>query len=809
MSTITDLINRIPDKALKDRLLEEIKKSDSKKKYGLVFEDHLPDSTPLYNVPVQPGHYVALKGKPIDRTLFVVSVKNDDVECVDTSTKEIIHFSKNDLYSVGVFNEPLFPTLTHVDSVENDPSSTLWHTLIQADNYYALELLEYLYPQQVDCIYIDPPYNTGASDWKYNNAFVDDSDAYKPSKWLSMMSKRLVLAKKVLNPKTGVLICTIDEHEIHHLRCLLEEIFPEAHIQMVTIVVNPKGVSQEHFARVEEYAIYVFMPEAEISDWPDKMLGENETDKHVTWASLLRRGNHAKREERPHMYYPILINSKDHRVVKAGEELPLGTDPEYGSKIDGYDAAWPVRTNLSQGTWSVKPSTLNELISKGYVSLGKYDEKRKTWAISYLFQKQRSQIENGEIVITGKDPITGTVQTEYSSTRSKLIKTVWFRASHDAGTYGSDLVSEFVGKAKAFPFPKSVFAERDSIGCVVKNNKNALILDFFAGSGTTLNAVNLLNKEDGGHRRCIIVTNNEVSKEDSKKLEQKGLFPGMLDWEKEGICKSVTWPRTVNSIKGKTEDGKPLKGNYLLSTPALTKEPKVFVQYNLYPDSFLSSLDKSEMVCFCNLLGLDSGDVDSDTQYIIDHDRKTAVLFDKNGMQDFCDEINEINDIEEFILFSKEKKTFAEEKKEIVEKTSAFFQSSSTPTIPMSEGFKANVDYFELEFLNKDSVELGDQLNSIFPLLWMQSGCIGECPSLPTETNGMFLDKNNAFAILIDETKYSKFLEEIQGKSFGYIYIVTNSDQSFTEMASKIHSSNVKQLYRDYLNNFVLNSRRR
>jgi Adenine specific DNA methylase Mod len=150
--------------------------------------------------------------------------------------------------------------LQPIAAVENAPDSNLWHTIIEADNYHALQLLEYLYPKKVDCIYIDPPYNTGARDWKYNNDYVDSSDNWRHSKWLSMMQRRLKIAKRILNPDTGVLIVTIDEHEVHHLRTLLEELFPEAYIQMVTIVINPKGVTQGRFSRVEEYAIFALCP---------------------------------------------------------------------------------------------------------------------------------------------------------------------------------------------------------------------------------------------------------------------------------------------------------------------------------------------------------------------------------------------------------------------------------------------------------------------------------------------------------------------------------------------------------------------
>ena len=153
--------------------------------------------------------------------------------------------------------EPIYPYLKPIETVCNATDSELWHTLIEADNYHALQLLEYLYAGKTDCIYIDPPYNTGAKDWKYNNDYVDEADIYRHSKWLSMMQKRLKIAKKLLNPNKSVLIITIDEKEYLHLGSLLEEMFPEANIQMVTSIISAKGVVRpRQFSRVEEHVFF-------------------------------------------------------------------------------------------------------------------------------------------------------------------------------------------------------------------------------------------------------------------------------------------------------------------------------------------------------------------------------------------------------------------------------------------------------------------------------------------------------------------------------------------------------------------------
>ena len=139
----------------------------------------------------------------------------------------------------------------------------------------------------------------------------------------------------------------------------------------------------------------------------------------------------------------------------------------------------------------------------------------------------------------------------------------WWIPSHDATEFGSKLIQKIIGKR--FSFPKSLYAEHDTIRFFVANKPSALIVDFFAGSGTTLHAVNLLNAEDGGHRRCIMVTNNEVSVDEAKSLTAKGYQPGDEEWSKLGIARYVTWPRTVCSIEGHDVNGKPLKGDYITS----------------------------------------------------------------------------------------------------------------------------------------------------------------------------------------------------------------------------------------------------
>lgn len=234
MAVLQDLIAQIDDPSLRERILQETNKLLKRKKFGLVFEEHLPECTPLFDVPIRVGSTVALKTGYINDIYTAIQIDDGKVVCEKKETHEQHIFPLDELVSVASFGEPIYPWLRQMDAVCNAPEDSLWHTLIEADNYHALQLLDYLYAGKVDCIYIDPPYNSGARDWKYNNDYVDGSDEYRHSKWLSMMQKRLELAKLLLNPKDSVLIVTIDEKEYLHLGCLLEEMFSEANIQMIS-----------------------------------------------------------------------------------------------------------------------------------------------------------------------------------------------------------------------------------------------------------------------------------------------------------------------------------------------------------------------------------------------------------------------------------------------------------------------------------------------------------------------------------------------------------------------------------------------
>lgn len=555
MAILDELVTQIENPDLRARIAAEVEKLAKQKKFGLVFEEHLPECTPLWDIPVKAGRKAALKTGHVNDFYTVLKIEDGVATCLNKDKSATAKFPVEELVCVAEFGEPIYPYLKPIDTVCNAPDSDLWHTLIEADNYHALQLLEYLYAGKVDCIYIDPPYNTGARDWKYNNDYVDNNDQYRHSKWLSMMQKRLRLAKKLLNPKDSVLIVTIDEKEYLHLGCLLEEMFPEGNMQMISSVIkNGTSMRQYEFSRCNEYIFYLRFGNAIIS----KEIPENvSTD--IPWRPLMRSGTGSNnfRPNRPNSFYPIFLDKACGNIHHIGDPLlPAETSRLPISVPDNLIAIWPLDSAGRERVWGASAETLREYFKKGYA---KVTHKGAKYSVQYITTGVINDIDTGKLNVTGKDSDGGIVGT-YSEGKAQMPQNQWNIPSHNATTYGTNLLKDIVGNR--FTFPKSLYAVHDCLKHSIREKKDALVIDFFSGSGTTLHAVNLLNAEDGGHRRCIMVTNNEVSDAEAKEMSRRGLKPGDEEWEKLGIARYVTWPRTVCSIEGHDVNGNPLKGNY-------------------------------------------------------------------------------------------------------------------------------------------------------------------------------------------------------------------------------------------------------
>ena len=413
----------------KDDLIAEIKNLRRRKKYGLVWEDKPEDVVEQCKIEL-----------PVLEEVKKLAVTTDDSK----------------------------PT----------------NILIEGDNYHALSVLNYTHKGKIDVIYIDPPYNTGAKDWKYNNNFVDSNDAYRHSKWLSMMANRLGLAKKLLK-RDGVLICAIDENEQSHLGVLLESLFQSHEIHLISIVHNPRGIIGKNFSYTNEFAYFV-IPKGR------KIVGHRKiSQKEIQFRNLRDNGGESLREDARNCFYPIKINPITKELIGFGDVCNDSYNPDSPNIKKGDEILiYPIDGNSIERKWRYARQTVE--------------------TIKHLLRaKKGSDVWQIEI---GKD--FGTYRT------------VWQGSRYDSNEYGTKLIKKMVTDCD-FDFPKSIYNTYDCIYAVIGERNNAIILDYFSGSGTTGHAVSLINKEDGGTRRFILCTNNE-----------------------NGIAREVCHPRIKAVIKG-------------------------------------------------------------------------------------------------------------------------------------------------------------------------------------------------------------------------------------------------------------------
>ncbi len=577
MARIEQLVDLVADDALRQEIAAEVATLKRRQQFGLLFERHIPETTLLLNAPIRVGSTVVKRRDSKDTPLRVLEVRGEElvvapIPAGETRAPRRGHAAPGepeivdctDVLVRKTFGETVYPALTSVGRVERGGDKP-FHAVIEGENYHALDLFGFSLEGQVDVIYLDPPYNTGAHDWTYNNAYVDDNDSWQHSKWLSFMEKRLRLARRLLRPD-GVMVVTIDEHEVHHLGMLLDQVFPDARRQMVAIVTNPTGQNRVGgLARVDEQAFFLFFGNAPAPvGHGDDFLSEQprgSAGNVVRWERLIRGGPSSGRAGHPGTFYPVLIDEDAQRVLGVGELLLEG-EPDLSAKVNGHTAAWPMRGDGSNGRWRIGPAKLQRLIEQGYVKLGGYDRTRNTWTILYIADSTAALIERGAIRVVGRDD-NGVVRLERAEDRPVSVKTIWNRGRHAAGVYGSALLASFLGERNLFTFPKSLYAVRDTLDILVHDRPDALILDAFAGSGTTLHATMLLNAEDGGRRRCLLVTNNEVGEDLARHLNRSGHFRGDPEFDRHGIFEAVTRPRVSAAVTGRRPNGAPVDGTYL------------------------------------------------------------------------------------------------------------------------------------------------------------------------------------------------------------------------------------------------------
>ncbi len=764
MAFLEDKIDEIRAPELRNSILQEVKKLKSEKRFGLVFEDHIPELAPIYNAPIRPGDTVAKKTGALTDTYTVTKIENYTVTLTKDSSGSEFQMFLDELVVVKRFGEAIYPALTPADCVETDPTVP-YHTIIEADNYHALQLLEYAYAGKVDMIYIDPPYNTGARDWKYNNRYVDNNDSWRHSKWLSMMRKRLLLAVHLLKPD-GVLIVTIDDYEAAELGLLLDQIFLDKDRSVVVIKYNPAGTARNGFSRSHEYAYFILNKGQEIEKKPAPL--------DIRDQNLRRHGNGANRKDSPSMFYPIFINKKTLKVVGAGD-VPSDDFHPIAQTIDKGDffEIWPIDNEDREKRWyygceRVQTTGAEELSCK--------------------WQKDRLH-----------------VYFHTDNLAEQKYQSIWIGSEYDAGAHGGVLVRNVLDRE--FPFPKSVYAVRECLNAIVRNRPDALILDFFAGSGTTLHATLMLNAADDGHRRCILVTNNEVSENEARQLLVQGYQPNNPEWEAQGICRSVTFPRCKYVIQGKRDDDTELEGEYLTGRSISKEKRRTFRKLGFIDTATLTTAArKKEVVSLIE--GIPQTDIKAGAAFFVSEKHTASILFDDTQTEAYLEALDEQEHITHFYIITQSNKTFAELKQAINDLLGPL-QVPEEEKLPLKNGFTANLEYFKLEFLDPHEVQLGQQFAAILPILWLMAGSKGPRP-YSTGNVPYLIPADNPFAVLIDETHFRSFRAAIESRpDLSHIFLVTDSEDAFFDMKTKINAPHIIMLYKSYLQNFKINTQRR
>jgi adenine-specific DNA-methyltransferase len=592
MSRLNDLLRelRTREPALARDLEREVTALADRRAFGLNFERHVPEAVELPGRKPRKGDKVRVlpaRGQisnSSDEKLWRVvgidrSAQTAMLECLATSAPDLSESvmqqapppleaksaALDDLAVVAEFRDPIYPGLVSTGKVERGGDRP-FHTVINAENFHALQTLLFSHRGQVDCIYIDPPYNTGARDWKYNNNYVVNDDLYRHSKWLAFMERRLLIAKELLNLDDSVLIVSIDEKEYLRLGLVLEQTFPEATIQMVTTSIKPSGSQRSgEFSRVEEYLFFVMFGSAGPASHTTDMLRDGaapaQQEVSVTWHGLRRRGSTDwRRSHRPNGFYPLHISKFDETLVSVGEPLAVDASRATYCPPAGTIAVWPLDPHGEESRWQVSPQRLREQLAEGTAALRNVDKKTGGASVVYLKGGDLARLASGELKVVDRES-DGRIRVSGGNTASRRPKTMWLMDSHDASAYGTALLSRFIPNRR-FPFPKSLYAVEDALRFFVGNKPDALIIDYFAGSGTTAHAVMRLNKQDDGRRRSISVTNNEVAADEQNALRDRSLRPGEPQWEQWGICEYITKPRVAAAITGMASDRKPIKGDY-------------------------------------------------------------------------------------------------------------------------------------------------------------------------------------------------------------------------------------------------------
>lgn len=483
---------------------------------------------------------------------------------------------------------PTFEEVTEKEIKLNNDEK--FNFLLEGDNLHSLYILEKTHKGKIDFIYIDPPYNTGNKDFIYNDEYINNDDGYKHSKWLSFMNNRLKIAHNLLSD-SGVIFISIDDNEQAQLKLLCDEIFGDHNcIGILPTIMNLKGNQDQFgFAGTHEYTL-VYARDIFKCELGQFDIDEEEIEKewliddigyYKKGANLKSTGVNAPREKRPNLYFPIYVLDETPCGMKNENQkyrLEWSLEPK-----DGFLPIYPI-TNGKEMSWRWSK---NKFKSEAYNVIITSDGKD---GISF-YKKQRPSI--GEIP-------------------TKKPKSFFYKPEYSSGNGTNQIVRIF--GSKVFNNPKPVDLIKDFIRIGLKNKKG-VVLDFFAGSGTTAQAVLELNKEDNGKRNFILCTNNENK-----------------------ICENITYERIKTIITGKT------KSNMRFSDGIISNLKYYRTAYVPRMNTEDENIQENLLVNIKNLIQLENG-IDID-------DRKIKVILDEKKIDEFSTKINEVKECEKLYISS-------------------------------------------------------------------------------------------------------------------------------------------------------------
>lgn len=678
------------DPVLAATLTREVDALRDGRKFGLVFNRHLPESVRLPNHPVKRGVKVALRNPQAaivngrsagraaqaakDTTWRVTKVEKADTGErvawlagpdgeIETQPRQVA-----DLVVIREFGEPVYPGLKSVGRIDRGKKGDPTHLVINGENHHALQALQFTHRGKVDLIYIDPPYNTGNQGWIYNDKYVDVTKGDASSKWLSFMERRLLIAKELLKD-TGVIIVAIGDDEHHRLRMLLDQVFGARNF-LSDVVWQGRVKSDRRFtgggadfmlfyAKSQQALIDTDVRWLEVKPGVDDLLG---VAQRAFTAAIQEGQGPADAASTATQSLRSWIRSNKGRF--AGGLLAYQTVDEHGKvyRQGPLDSPNP-RPNLVFDVLHPATGQAVPTPSRG-------------WRVS---RDVMDEMIAADQVVWGKDHTTGIGRKLVLTSESADVPAPTFNADRDTSTkYLRDLLGE-----QRFPFPKPHEVLMRWFRMTAP--KDAVVLDFFGGSGTTTEAVLRLNAEDGGARQSILVTNNELSAVDAKRLTKDGFVPGDPEWEARGVFEYVTRPRISTFVTGTRADG-------------------------------------------------------------------------------------------------------------------------ST----YSDGLAANVEFFELTYLDESRVSRAKEFQAVAPLLWMQAGATGE--RIDAESSDGYVIAGR-YAVLHDEDAAADFTKAVAERSadessevLRHVYVVTDSPSHFEHVSSRLPAGvTAHQLYEAYLRNFEIN----